>query len=84
MLSEELTDPVAIGALVEVKCRSRTSFYFIGPRGGGVEVEVDGKEIAVLTPHAPLGKMLVGKQQGGKFKFGEGAKAVEHNIVSVC
>ena len=78
------TDPVAIGALVEVKCRNRTSFYFIGPRGGGVEVEVAGKEIDVLTPHAPLGKMLVGKPPGSKFKLGEGAKAVEHQIVSVC
>ena len=78
------TDPVDLGALVEVKCKSRTRFYFIGPRGGGVEVEVEGKEIVVLTPHAPLGQMLVGKKTGDKFRFGTGAKTAEHRIVSVC
>ncbi len=77
------TDPVDIGALVEVKCKNSTSFYFIGPRGGGVEVEVDGKDIVVLTPHAPLGKMLIGRQPGARFKFGTGAKAVEYSIVSI-
>ncbi len=77
------SDPVAIGALVGVKSKGRTRFYFIGPRGGGIEVKVEDKPIVVLTPHAPLGKMMVGKSVGDRFKFGAGAQTGEHQIVSV-
>lgn len=58
-------DAIAIGAVVEVAPRSGSSiWYFIGPRGGGMELNVDGREILVLTPQSPLGRQLLGKHVG--------------------
>src|ERR1700748_1835852 len=32
------TDPIDLGALVELEANSERSFYFIGPKGGGLEI----------------------------------------------
>jgi transcription elongation GreA/GreB family factor len=58
------TDPVGIGALVELELRGETTHYFIGPRAGGTEVEHDGREIMVITPQSPLGAQLMDKKSG--------------------
>ena len=57
-------DGIDIGALVELQIDGETSFYFIGPRAGGTEVEHDKKEILVITPQSPLGAQLMEKKQG--------------------
>lgn len=74
---------VNLGALVGVDSKEGLKFYFVGTRGGGVEVEVGGKEIIVLTPQAPLGQLLMGKSVGDKFKREPGSKAVEYQVRSV-
>ena len=65
---------IDIGALVEVGGTGAASWYFIGPRSGGVEVEVDGQTVLVVTPQSPLGRELLGKRVGENIKAG-GAKA---------
>ena len=67
---------VTLGALVELESRGRTMFYFMAPRGGGVEVEVDGEEVVVLTPQSPLGRLLVGKKEDDCFKSPSGNSRV--------
>lgn len=63
-------DAIAVGALVEVEPAAPSSgagkraWYFVGPRGGGIEVHVDGKTILVLTLQSPLGRQLLGKRVG--------------------
>jgi transcription elongation GreA/GreB family factor len=74
---------IAVGALVELESKSDRKFYFLGPKGGGIEVEMEGKEIIVLTPQAPLGQLLIGKKLGDRFKFGLEVRAVEYRIKSV-
>lgn len=55
---------IAVGALVELEPASGgATTYFIGPRAGGVELELDGKKVLVLTPQSPLGRQLLGKRQ---------------------
>lgn len=56
--------PIAVGALVKVELRSRPTWYFLGPRAGGLEVTVDDTSILVLTPQSPLGRQLLGKRVG--------------------
>jgi hypothetical protein len=51
---------IALGAVVELGARV-SSWYFLGPRAGGLEVNVEGREILVITPQSPLGRQLVGK-----------------------
>lgn len=77
------TDLITVGALVTLENKRDKALYFIGPRGGGVEVEVDGQEIVVLTLQAPLGKLLVGRKAHDRFKMGEGRGAVEYGVTSV-
>jgi transcription elongation GreA/GreB family factor len=78
-------DPIALGALVGLDGRATTdkrTWFFLGPRAGGIEVIVDGTNILVLTPQSPLGRQLLGKQIGetviapGRGKSGEARIAV--------
>lgn len=71
-------DAIAIGALVELEpaASGDRASYFIGPRGGGMELQVDGREILVLTPQSPLGRQLIGKRVGENIDIaGRGASA---------
>ncbi len=55
---------VSLGALVCVEGGEKRAWYFLGPRAGGVEVQVDGVDVLVLTPASPLGRELLGKHVG--------------------
>jgi transcription elongation GreA/GreB family factor len=77
------SDLIEIGALVELDAGGERSFYFIGPRAGGTEVEHDGKEILVITPQSPLGSQLMEKKSGDKFKLNLGGKNQPAHIVGV-
>lgn len=55
-----------LGALVEVRLAGEKCWFFLGPASGGLEVTVDGREITVVTPEAPLGGQLMGAKAGDK------------------
>lgn len=76
-------DEITIGALVEVKSKKQSQFYFLSPRGGGIQVEVEGKTIVVLTPQSRLGQMLVDRVVGDSFTFEQGGSELEYRIVSL-
>lgn len=56
--------PAAVGALIEVETRTGRQWYFLGPRSGGLEFQIDGQTILVLTPPSPLGRAFLGKRAG--------------------
>jgi transcription elongation GreA/GreB family factor len=56
--------PIALGALVALEHVGKRSWYFVGPRSGGLEVRIDETEVLVVTPQSPLGRELMGKQVG--------------------
>jgi transcription elongation GreA/GreB family factor len=76
----EAIDP---GALVELETGGEHSFYFIGPRAGGMEVVHEKKEILVITPQSPLGEQLLGKKQGDRPQLTLGGTRQQSRIVSV-
>lgn len=77
-------DAIALGALVELEADGRRTWYFLGPRAGGLELSVDGRDILVLTPQSPLGRELIGKHAFDVVKTpGRAAALVAHTIVSV-
>lgn len=82
----EKNDPVGKGALVGLSLRGYTDLYFILPKGGGVEVEleIDGvdTEITVMTPTAPLYAQLKGKKVGGKVQVGD--NRFQSTVSSIC
>jgi transcription elongation GreA/GreB family factor len=55
---------IAVGAIVGVDGSGSVSWYFIGPRAGGLELEVEGRKVLVITPQSPFGRQLVGKRVG--------------------
>ena len=76
--------PIALGALVELESRGKASWYFLGPRAGGLELAVDGRKILLLTPQSPLGRQLLGQKNGGTVRLaGRGGAPVEHRIAAV-
>jgi len=58
--------------------------FFIGPRVGGLSVKWDEKDIAVLTPNAPLGAALMNKEVGDEVEFSVAGSHFIYEIVSVC
>jgi transcription elongation GreA/GreB family factor len=76
-------DEIDIGAIVELGAGRERNVYFIGPRAGGTEVELDGKEILVITPQSPLGQQIVGKKMGDAVKLQVGAAQTSYKIVAV-
>jgi transcription elongation GreA/GreB family factor len=77
------SDPVAIGAIVDLGGQEGTTRYFIGPRAGGLELDLDGGKVLVITPQSPLGRQLVGRRVGEALAApGSPAKAAQ-SIVSV-
>ncbi|HEY5893897.1 MAG TPA: hypothetical protein VIT91_11755 [Chthoniobacterales bacterium] len=57
-------DPVDLGALVELEFSGVRDWFFLGPAAGGIEIELDGKTMTVITPASPLGGQLIGKKAG--------------------
>lgn len=61
-------EAAGMGALVEVKMGRERIWFLLAPAAGGLEVVVDGVEVTVVTPQAPLGGQLMGARPGSKTK----------------
>ena len=76
-------EPIDLTALVEMDSSGSRSWYFIGPKSGGLEVELQGKEITVITPQSPLGQNLMQKTAGQRWAIKAGGATQKYQIVSV-
>lgn len=76
-------EPAAVGAVVRLEARGAQSVYFLGPARGGLEVQVDGSEVMVVTPASPLGRSLMGRRTGERVALPQGARTIEHVICAV-
>lgn len=56
--------PIALGSLVALDRAGAQAWYFVGPRGGGLEVRIEETEVLVVTPQSPLGRELMAKHVG--------------------
>ena len=76
-------EPIGLTALVELEAGGTRSFYFIGPKNGGLEIEHQGREITVITPQSPLGQNLMAKKAGERWTAKSGASSAKYHVVSV-
>ena len=74
-------EPISLGALVALDGPAR---YFIGPRAGGTEIELNGTTVLVITPQSPLGRQLLGRQQGDTVEFDLGGQRAPARIATVA
>ena len=77
------TEPIDLSAVVELETERTIGTCFIGPRSGGLEVELEGAEIIVITPQSPLGQQLMGKNTGQRWTADFNGSRTSHRIVSV-
>jgi transcription elongation GreA/GreB family factor len=77
-------DPIVVGALVTLQTAGQPAFYFIGPRAGGTEIELNGRSILIITPQSPLGRQLMGRRQGDKLQLELGGRRTEALIAAVA
>ena len=75
-------DPFDLTALVELEADGARSWFFIGPKSGGLEIEHQGQEIMVITPQSPLGQNLMGKKTGQRWTTNLGGATVKYHIIS--
>jgi transcription elongation GreA/GreB family factor len=75
-------DVIALGAIVEIGDGRRNSWFFVGPRAGGMELTIEGQSILVLTPQSPLGRQLLGKRVGDTVQL-PGRSAATPRIISI-
>ncbi|MCY1395299.1 hypothetical protein D9M71_102410 [compost metagenome] len=68
-------------ALVELATRDgRSQWLFLGPDAAGLKVCLDGTEILVITPRAPLGQALLNRCPGDELEVG----GKSYEIVDAC
>lgn len=70
-----ISETVRLGSWVSLKSGAYQDEYFMGPAEGGLEVQVDGQEIMVITPASPLGARLMGRLTGDSIALPSGQKA---------
>lgn len=77
------TDAIALGALVRLDGAPRGTWYFLGPRAGGLEVRIAEREILVVTPQSPLGREFLGKRVGDLVRLPGRKTAATQRIAAV-
>jgi transcription elongation GreA/GreB family factor len=55
---------IALGALVAVEDEREVVHYFLAPAGGGLRLQLAGREVRVVTPQSPIGQALLAKREG--------------------
>lgn len=76
---------IAVGAYVELVDENDVEkAFFIGPCSGGLTVEWQGKEVFVLTPKSPLGRALMGKEEGEEVEMKISDKTTCYEVVTIC
>ncbi|MGK5089160.1 GreA/GreB family elongation factor [Bdellovibrionota bacterium FG-2] len=83
LLAFKPSDPIALGALVELDLDGQRSFCLLVETGGGLTAVIDGKTVQLLTFQAPLGEALFGKRRGDVVEV-EAQKTVrEYEVVGI-
>jgi transcription elongation GreA/GreB family factor len=76
-------DKINSTAVVEVELNGKHSFFFIMPKGGGVSVPFDGKNIQVITANTPVGEALQDLKKGDVAVVEAGPQIREYEIINV-
>ena len=76
--------PIASSALVALEDADEDLMVvLLAPAGGGQSARVQGVDVRVVTPTAPLARALVGKEEGDEVLVIAGRSTREYEIVGV-
>ena len=75
-----------IGSLVAIQCESNEpptiDVLFLAPVGG-TRVDVGDLCVRVISPESPLGRVLIGLEEGDEFQFKRPAGKAEYTLLEV-
>lgn len=75
---------IQLGDYIELETpEGQTRALFLGPDAAGLVVNAQGRAVTVITPHAPLGHALVGKQEGEEISVKVANRAQDYYIALV-
>lgn len=72
-----------VGTLVVLESEKRKTHYFIGPARGGIELDISGTPVTVITAASPLGRQLLGRQVGEGVSLGGPRASKVHVVVGI-
>lgn len=61
-------DAIDAGALVETRMGPQSVWFLLAPACGGMEIQLDDREITLLTPESPLYRKLSGLKTGDQLE----------------
>ncbi len=61
-------DQVALGSLVQVQTGDYRDWLFVLPCCGGMEVNMEGTDVTIITPESPLANQLMQKTVGAAYR----------------
>lgn len=67
---------IDLGALVEVELNGDIDRYLLLHCCGGLELDVEGETITVITPESPMGSALMGNIEAGFLALPSGAEGI--------
>lgn len=83
-------DAIGLGCVIQLRVYEEAAeeggeerWLFLTPVAGGTKVSLAGRELQTLTPAAPLGRRLVGCEEGDEIELKRGARVRVHEILSV-
>jgi hypothetical protein len=76
-------DAIAISALCLLEGDGESRWIFLTPAAGGRRLQLAAASVDVLTPEAPLGRLLIGRCQGDDVILRAAGKAREYEIRTV-
>lgn len=83
-LADHPATRIALSSLVTLMDESgEVQHLWLAADAGGMKVRFGGHDITVVTPKSPLGKALIGRQQGDCFEVRINGKAREYAIEAV-
>ena len=60
---------VGVGALIELECENRVSYYFISPSLGGETLKLKGTSIQIISQNSPISIAAFGLNQEDSFEL---------------
>ncbi|WP_313026518.1 GreA/GreB family elongation factor [Pseudomonas lopnurensis] len=60
---------IRVGALLCLEHDDSERWFFLGPDAAGLKVQHEGREILVISPRAPLGLGLLGREAGDEMEI---------------
>jgi len=76
-------DKISATALVGIRSNDKLYYFLLMPKGGGLHLQFEGKNIQILTPQSPIGEILLGKKLHDEFEVLVQRKLRDYEVVSV-